>query len=181
MEEITNPKRIKIIQDCDIAIKIMHNVGEWLVNSNLNPEEYWLPENMTREYLLKHVEPNEFYVVLIDDKPVASVVLQENERNQSWECVDGKEKKEALYIHWLAVNREFAGKGLPQIILDLAINEAKRRGDKLIRLDTIASQPKLRKVYIDNPFVYISKDSISFNWSNSFNTEFASRKINAKL
>jgi len=150
-----NDRRVKIIQDCDIAIEIMHNVGKWLVESGLNPEEYWLPENMNREYLLKHVEPNEFYVILVDDKPAASVVLQENQRNQSWESVDKDNPKHALYIHWIAVNREFSGKGLPKIVLDLAINEAKRRGYKLIRLDTIASQPKLRKVYDDLGFIAV--------------------------
>ncbi len=155
MNEIINPNKIKIVQDCDIAIQIMHNVAKWLVERGLNPEEYWLPENMNRDYLLKHVEPNEFYVILVENKPAASVVLQENERNQSWECVDGKDKKEAIYIHWLAVNREFAGKGLPKTVLDLAINEAKKKGYKLIRLDTIASQPKLRKVYNDLGFIAV--------------------------
>lgn len=147
MRETINKQSIKIIQNPDIAIDIMYKVGQWLVDTGLNPEEYYLPENMNKEYLLKHVEPEEFYVVLINDKPAASVILQENERNQSWECVDGKDKKEALYIHWLTVNREFAGQGLPRIVLDFAIGQAKKRGYKLIRLDTIASQPKLRKVY----------------------------------
>jgi GNAT superfamily N-acetyltransferase len=155
MKEVINPNNIKIIQDCDIAIGIMHNAGKWLVESGLNPEEYFLPQNMNHKYLLKYVEPNEFYVVLVDNKPAASVVLQENERNQSWECVDGKDKKEALYIHWLSVNREFAGKGLPRIVLDFAITEAKEKGYKLIRLDTIASQPKLRKVYDDLGFIAV--------------------------
>jgi GNAT superfamily N-acetyltransferase len=152
MTKEINKQSIIVIQDADLAIDIMYKVGKWLVDSGLNPEEYFLPENMNHEYLLKHVEPNEFYVILIDDKPAASVVLQENQRNQSWECVDGKERKEALYIHWLAVNREWAGKGLPKVVLDLAIREAKKRGYKLIRLDTIASQPKLRKVYDDLGF-----------------------------
>jgi ribosomal protein S18 acetylase RimI-like enzyme len=155
MTELINPNRIEITQEADTAIEIMHNVGVWLVESNLHPEEYWLPENMNREYLLKHVNPEEFYVISIDSKPAASVVLQEDQRNQSWEPVDGVNTRDALYIHWLAVNREFAGKGLPQIVLDLAITEAKTRGYNLIRLDTIASNPKLRKVYDDLGFTAV--------------------------
>lgn len=146
---------VKIIQNADMAITIMHNVGKWLVESGLNPEEYWLPENMNKDYLLKHVEPEEFYVVLVDDIPAASVVLQEDQRNQSWESVDKDKPKEALYFHWLAVNREFAGKGLPKIVLDFSKKEAKKRGYELIRLDTIASQPKLRKVYDDLGFIAV--------------------------
>lgn len=155
METTIDQSRIEIIQNADIAIAIMYNVGKWLVESGKNPEEYWLPENMNRDYLLKHVEPEEFYVVLVDGKPAASVVLQENQRNQSWESVDKDKPKNALYIHWLAVNREFSGKGLPRIVLDFSLREAKRRGYNLIRLDTIASQPKLRKIYDDLGFTAV--------------------------
>ncbi|MFC1711621.1 hypothetical protein ACFLZ1_03490 [Patescibacteria group bacterium] len=58
--------------------------------SGLNPSRWWKPENMNSGFLLKHTEPNEYYVALVDKKPVASMILQETERTQSWKSVDGE-------------------------------------------------------------------------------------------
>ena len=145
-------KNIEIVQDAAKAIEIMHNVGEWLVASGKNCHDYFLPSNMNSDYLLKYVNPNEFFVAIINGKPAASVVLQEDQRNQSWDSVDKSNHKEALYIHWLAVHRDFAGIGLSRFMIDFAIKEAIRRGFSIVRLDTDANEPKLVKLYKDLGF-----------------------------
>ena len=139
--------QVRITQDMDKAIKIMHNAGTWMAASGLNPSKWWKPENMNREFMLQHTEPNEYYVAEVDGKLAASMVLQETERNQSWKSVDGDKPKKALYVHWLCVYRDFAGKGLPLKMIAYANGEAKKRGFHRLRLDTEANQPKLCQIY----------------------------------
>jgi len=112
--------KVKIIQSFEKGIVVMHNAGLWMEKSGLKPNKWWKPENMNRNFILKHTEPDEFYVALVGDKPAASMVLQETERNQSWKSVDGDKPKRALYLHWLCVQRDFAGKGFPKVMVEFA-------------------------------------------------------------
>ncbi|AKM78780.1 TPA: hypothetical protein DEQ95_04785 [Candidatus Beckwithbacteria bacterium] len=139
--------KVKIIQSFEKGIVVMHNAGLWMEKSGLKPNKWWKPENMNRNFILKHTEPDEFYVALVGDKPAASMVLQETERNQSWKSVDGDKPKRALYLHWLCVQRDFAGKGFPKVMVEFAKGEAKKRGFSLLRLDTNANEEKLCSLY----------------------------------
>lgn len=138
---------LQIIQDLDKSIEVMHNVGVWMKKTGLNPSIWWEPENMNRQFLLKHTEPEEFYVAVEKGKPAASMVLQETERNQSWKYVDGAHPLKSLYLHWLAVHRNFAGRGFSRVMVEFATKEARRRGHKRLRLDTNADEEKLCKLY----------------------------------
>ena len=138
---------MKIIQDADKAISLMHDVGEWMQKSGMNPSLWWQPQNMNRSFLLQHTEPNEFYVAVVNGVPAASVILQDSERNQSWRSVDGDTPQKALYIHWLCVARDFAGQGLSTTMIDFAAGEATKKRLKLLRLDTDADEKKLCSLY----------------------------------
>src|SRR5256885_2416158 len=98
-------QHIEIIQDTDIAIVVMHEVGKWLEETGKHPSKWWQPQNMNREFLLQYINPDEFYVVLVNGKPAASVILQYDQRNQSWESIDKDKTKQAIYLHWLCVAR----------------------------------------------------------------------------
>lgn len=136
-----------IIQDANKAILVMQNVAKWMRKSGKPKSQWWEPENMNSDFLFKHIEPDEYYVAIIDGKPAASVILQDSERNQSWKPIDGNDPKKALYVHWLCVSREFAGKGYARLMVDFAANEARKKGFKLLRLDTNAKEKKLCDLY----------------------------------
>jgi len=139
---------IIIIQNFGQSIEVMHEVGMWMEKAGLHPSQWWKPQNMNKAFLFQHTEPEEHYVALANGIPAASMVLQETERNQSWKSVDGEKPKRALYVHWLCVARKFAGKGLPNVMIKFATNEAQKRGFKLLRLDTDADEEKLCSLYI---------------------------------
>jgi ribosomal protein S18 acetylase RimI-like enzyme len=138
---------MKIIQDTDKAIEVMHGIGVWMEENNMHPSEYFQSKNMNSDYLLKRSEPSEYYVALVDESPAASMILQETERNQSWKSVDGENPKKALYVHWLCVSRAFAGQGFSNKMIDFAVEEARKRGFQLLRLDTNADEKKLCALY----------------------------------
>ncbi|MDP1722449.1 MAG: GNAT family N-acetyltransferase [Candidatus Gottesmanbacteria bacterium] len=144
----TNPPLVKIVQDMDNAIRVMQDAATWLAESGKKPSKWWQPKNMNREFLLRHAEPDEFFVALVDGDPAASVILQDSERNQSWKSVDGDRPQSALYVHWLCVARRFSGTGLPKVMVDFARDQARKQKLLVLRLDTNADETKLRKIYI---------------------------------
>ena len=139
--------QIEIVQDMDQGIAVMHRVGTWMKNQGLNYSQWWNPKNMNRRFLLQYSEPNEYYVAMTDNQPIASVILQQTERNQSWQSVDGHHPQKALYVHWLCVDRHYAGLGLSKKMIEFAQKLAKAKGYKLLRLDTDADEPKLCHLY----------------------------------
>jgi len=144
---------IKFQNDVDRALLVMKNASEWLEQSGKKPNKWWQSKNMNRAFMLKHAEPEEFFVAIVDGKLAASVILQDNERNQSWKSIDRLQKKSAIYVHWLAVVREFSGRNLPKEFVDFAGKQAKRQNLKLLRLDTDANEGKLCKLYENLGFV----------------------------
>lgn len=91
-----NYKNIAIVQDMDMALVVMKNVGIWLEENGKNPSKWWKPENMNRSFMLRHAQPQEFFAALVDNKSAAAMILQDNQRNQSWKSVD-REKLMKIY------------------------------------------------------------------------------------
>jgi GNAT superfamily N-acetyltransferase len=54
---------------------------------------------------------------------------------------------EAAYIHRLAVRRRYAGTGLSKALLRWAVERTQSLDRRFLRLDCVASRPRLRAVY----------------------------------
>src|SRR6185312_11334614 len=87
------------------------------------------------------------YVVLVKGVPAAAAIIQEHQTLQDWSAVDGGTEPKALYVHYVAVARDFAGQGLPKAMLEFAASLARDKGITTLRLDTNADEPKLRGIY----------------------------------
>lgn len=144
---IAQIETVEVIQDCEQAIPVLNKVGRWMLGNGINPSRWWHPDNMNKEFLLKYAEPEEFYVALVDGKPAAVEVLQWDQRNQDWGNVDKEESPPALYIHWLCVDRAFAGQEMPKVMVTFAEDLATSRNVSLVRVDTNASEMRLRELY----------------------------------
>lgn len=147
---------IAIVQDMDKAITVMREAGNWLLTSGKNPNKWWHPDSLTEDFLLRYVKPHEFFVVTVDGIPAAAVVLQITDTLQ-WGHIDGDNPKRAVYIHWLCVARKFAGKGMPSRLIALAEATARNNGVMLLRVDTNADEPKLRRMYESWGFVGLAE------------------------
>ncbi len=140
-------KSLEIVQDVNQAISVIRNAARWLKDSGKNPSKWWQLKNLNRKFLFRYVKPNEFYVILVNKKPAAAAILQLSQNAQDWKHVDKNRPQPALYIHWLCVHRQFAGRGLPKIMVDFAAKLAKENNINLLRADTDADETKLRKIY----------------------------------
>ena len=149
---IVDKKSVRFVQNVDQAISVMRNAGSWLLDTGKNPSKWWQLQNLNREFLWQYAKPEEFYVALVDEKPAAAAIFQIDQNAQDWKSVDKSQPQKALYIHWLCVNRQFAGMGLPKIMVDFAAEKAQENKSSLLRADTTASVTKLRKIYEDLGF-----------------------------
>jgi ribosomal protein S18 acetylase RimI-like enzyme len=143
-------------------MEVLSECCKWLESTG-KYSEHWQSKNMHRQFMLQYTEESEFYVILREKNPVATMVLQDNQRNQSWACVDGKEDIKALYVHWLCVHPEYRGIGLPKILIDFAEKKSVEIGRRILRLDADAKIPQLMKIYRDLGFdlVHIEEEKES--------------------
>lgn len=136
-----------ILQNTDLAISVMQDAGRWIEENGKPLSRWWKSENLNRDFLLRYANPEEFYVVMIDNVPAAAVVLQFSQSAQNWQSIDGDNPKPALYMHWFCVHRNFRGQGLPKVMIDFAEKLAKEKDVGLLRVDTNAEEMKLRDMY----------------------------------
>jgi len=167
-----NHKLVEFVQDVDQAILVMRNAGRWLEESGKNPSKWWQLKNLNREFLFQYAEPREFYVALFNKKPAAAAILQINQKAQDWKSVDGNNLQLALYIHWLCVHREFAGKGLPKVVINFASKLAKKNNIKLLRADTNADEAKLCKIYEDLGFRLVATEQEDYRKTAFYQKEY---------
>lgn len=142
-----NLDSVRVVQDMELALGVLKRVGQWMLDSGMNPSKWWHPDNMTQEFFSEYAEPEEFFVALVDNYPAAAQIIQWDQRNQDWSGIDKGEPPLAVYVHWLCVDHKFSGEGLPNIMIGFAEDLAKSRGINLVRIDTNATELKLRRVY----------------------------------
>ncbi len=137
----------QLVQNMDRTIAVMHSVGQWMLDSGKNPSKWWLPENLNKEFISEYAQPEEFYVIEIDGKDAGAAIFQMSQNSQDWKSIDKDNPPQALYIHWLCVARDFAGKGIPKMIITYAEELARKNNIHVLRVDTNASETILRKMY----------------------------------
>jgi ribosomal protein S18 acetylase RimI-like enzyme len=72
-----------------------------------------------------------------------------------------KDKDPAVYLHRIAVNPEFRGKGMVRKIKDWALKHAKEMNKKFLRMDTWGNNEHIRNYYIRCGFHYIGQQYLT--------------------
>jgi GNAT superfamily N-acetyltransferase len=140
-------ERVQIDQNIDGAVEVMHHAGQWLEDSGMNPSKWWRPENLNPDFLLQYAKSDEFYLATVNGEPAAAAILQTDQSAQDWPETFVNRDKPAVFIHWLCVERGFAGRGLPKAMVDFAAEFARQRDIEFLRVDTNADEHKLRSIY----------------------------------
>jgi ribosomal protein S18 acetylase RimI-like enzyme len=68
---------------------------------------------------------------------------------------EGKDQDDAIYIHRIATNPDFRGRGFVKNIVDWAKSHARKHGRKYVRLDTLGNNTKLIEHYTGAGFDYL--------------------------
>lgn len=91
------------------------------------------------------------------------VILQQHASAWDYSLWGEEGHESAVYLHRLAINREFGGRQLGNAILHWAENGIRFPGKDRIRLDCIASVPALNRLYSGAGFDYIGQTETGYN------------------
>ena len=114
--------------DWGTASEILMDVVKWL---NEKGEPLWTEEQVSVEGLKSSHRIKESFMAQQKNKPIGCMFLLDS----------------SLFLHKLAVLREFKGKEIGNQMLEWASRYAKRQGKSWLRLDCDGGRPKLRQIY----------------------------------
>lgn len=163
---------ISFSQNIDKAILVLRDAGRRLIESGKEPSKWWKLENLNKEFLLQYAKPEEFYVGMVEGQPAVAAVLPKEQTAQDWQNIDHGKIQPALYMHWLCVSRNFAGKGCVREMVEFATMLAQKEGINFLRVDTDADEDKLRKLYEDLGFCLVGAKAEDYR-----NTVFYQKEI----
>jgi ribosomal protein S18 acetylase RimI-like enzyme len=109
----------------------------------------------SKKVLLQDIELQQIWKLLVDNQIIGLIVLTEIEdveyKNVKWLTPNYKN----LYIHRLAIEPEFQGKGYAKKLMDFAENYAVENKYNSIRLDTFSKNKKNQQLYKNRNFVQL--------------------------
>jgi ribosomal protein S18 acetylase RimI-like enzyme len=150
-------------QDLDQLLTVVKSCGKNLIDQGIFQ---WNEEYPKREDLLEDIELQELWKLEDKNSIIGLIVLTENEdaeyHNVKWLTKNNKN----LYIHRLAVDPKFQGKGYAQKLMDFAEKYAMENGYNSIRLDTFSENKRNLQFYEQRN--YIKLESIYFPKQSAF-------------
>ena len=115
--------------------------------ASLNPKRY-------KAFLLKTKKSDiKYWVAINDSNRVVGTVGS---------CCCEKDKNEAFWLGWFCVHPDFRGNGIGSRLLQFAINKAKERSKKFLRLDTSTDSSELtaRRLYEKHGFKLVREEQL---------------------
>jgi GNAT superfamily N-acetyltransferase len=136
---------LRVVRTDDAELPVVSSIlleaSRWLSEHTGHP--MWEPHELTVEALLADYERDDIHLAWSGDEPVATVFLLGRDTTFWPESPPG----EAAFIHKLAVRRAWAGRGVPERLVDWAAGTARARGARFLRLDCDAEREKLLAFY----------------------------------
>lgn len=137
--------------------EILMDAVIWMKKNKL--QNQWNEENIKWNSLSKEYEINDFYIDFQNGIPAACVAITDLDLKYWPEIPQGK----SLFIHKLAVKREFSGKGISKELIDFAKKLSLENGINSLRLDCNSQRNKLRMLYENEGFIYVEREKSESN------------------
>ena len=130
--------------DLNRIVEITNACGKHMISQNIFQ---WNKEYPNLEVFKKDLENQSLYVIELESKIVGCVCISEKMdavyKEVKWLTPDSKN----MYVHRLAIDPKFQGKGLAIKLMSYAEDLAKTKDFKSMRLDTFSKNPKNNKFY----------------------------------
>jgi len=134
--------------------KILTDAAIWLQEIK---KPLWPPEEVSVEALAQDLF--KYYICYVEGKPAGTLRYQLEDPDFWPEITDDK----SAFIHKLAVDRNFAGKGISTTLLQWAVDTTRSIGRQFLRVDFDPTRKSLKKLYEGFGFVFdSSKDMRDF-------------------
>jgi GNAT superfamily N-acetyltransferase len=126
--------------DLEVASAILSEAAGWLIERG---DPLWRLDDLVPDRLRAEVEAGTLHLGRLDGEPVATLVLQWQDRLFWPDLPSGK----SAFIHRLAVRRRVAGSGVAAAMIAWAEEQALAAGRGFLRLDCSAEHPGLGRYY----------------------------------
>ncbi len=127
-------------QDVEVVADILKEAARWLEQAGM---PLWQEAELEPAAISADVHAGLFFLAELSGTPTGTVRFQLDDP-LFW---PDARPQEAAYIHRLSVRRAYAGTGLSTALLRWAVVRAQTLGFRYLRLDCVASRPRLRAVY----------------------------------
>lgn len=148
--------RIAQPDDTESVMALLLETARWLQSKG---SDQWsgLLEGKDSHNTPEAIKRGEVFVAMDREQFAGMVILmkQPSEWDYSLWGDQAHPEDQALYLHRLAINREYANSGLGQAILRWCDSGIHCEGKRLIRLDCIASNPTLNAFYSGNGYSFV--------------------------
>jgi GNAT superfamily N-acetyltransferase len=131
------------------ALAILQEVTTWAIGRGI---EIWKAAELREQDFIIAAESNELVMGFSGDRSAATMLIQTSDLVYWPEVAPNT----SLFLHKIAVRREFAGRDWLRRLIEFAVAEAKDRAIGWIRLDTLYSS-KLRGLYEKQGFAMVEE------------------------
>ncbi|MFJ5595372.1 GNAT family N-acetyltransferase [Streptomyces noursei] len=142
------------LADVPRLVQFRRDAAAWLVNLGTDQWSAPFPE----EHIAASVRAGEVFLVKAGEgsEAAATVTLDRAIDPELLDLWTPEERAEpALYVHKLAVDRQYAGRDLGGQILDWAGDRAAREGARWLRLDAWTTNTGLHRYYLRHGFQHV--------------------------
>lgn len=144
----TTVRQARTCDEATVSV-ILAEAAAWLIARNMS---MWQQGELEADSITADVAEGLYFLAECDGVPAGTLRFQLSDP-LFWPDVP---QDEAVYVHRLAVRREFAGGRVSQRLLQWAAERAASLGRQFLRLDCDAARPRLRAVYEHFGFRYHS-------------------------
>jgi GNAT superfamily N-acetyltransferase len=127
-------------QDAQLVSDILTEAARWLEKSGM---PMWREDQLDPAIVVADVAAGLYFLAQHGDNPVGTVRFQLQDPAFWPDALP----QEAAYIHRFAIRREYAGTGVSTALLRWSVERTRELGRLYLRLDCLASRPRLRAVY----------------------------------
>ncbi|WP_409250864.1 GNAT family N-acetyltransferase [Bacillus sp. SCS-153A] len=136
-------------EDKEKILSLLVGAAEWLQTKGTSQWDYYMTDlEANTEEVLESIKNQSTYLLEQDGLAAASVILEENPGDWDRE-IWGEEsaQTDVVYLHRLVVNRNFAGRGIGDALMEWAKKHVRGREKKYIRFDCLNSNEGLNSYY----------------------------------
>ena len=134
------------------AVGIVREAAAWALRRGV---DVWADAELRERDFLAAAELGQLVMGFSGDRSAATMLLQSSDPVYWPDAAPHT----ALYLHKIAVRREFAGHGWLTRLIEFAVNDARDRGVRWLRLDTLCRSPP-EGLYARHGFAALSEPPI---------------------
>lgn len=141
--------RSAVLDELHTVEGLLIEASEWLSSRGI--DQWQFPPH--RDRITRALDRGEVFLAEVDGRPIATLQVDCHADPEFWTAED--EPEDALYLHRMAVTREFAGTGIGAVLLDWASERAAAVGKRWLRLDAWKDNAGLHRYYESQGFILV--------------------------